>query len=59
MNFDAQIDTLSRVLVTVLGVAILVISAALIYICSILLMLRRELKSRYRLAQLARRGRRE
>jgi hypothetical protein len=58
MNIDAQIDTLSRALVTVLGVAILVISGALIYICSILLVLRRELQSRYRLAQLARRGRR-
>jgi hypothetical protein len=53
MNLDMQIDTLSRALVTVLGVAILVISAALIYVCWMLLVLRRELKSRYRLAQLA------
>jgi hypothetical protein len=60
MNLDAQIDTLSRLLVTVLGAAILVVSATLIYICSILLVLRQELGSRYRLAQFARRsGQRE
>jgi hypothetical protein len=57
MNIDVQIDTLSRLLVTVLGVAILVVSAALIYICSIFLVLRQALGSRYRLAQLARRDR--
>jgi hypothetical protein len=52
-----QIDTLSRVLLMVLGVAILVISAALIYICATLLVLSRQLKSRYRLAELE--GRRQ
>jgi hypothetical protein len=50
-----NLETLSRVLVTVLGVAMLVIGAALIYICSIFLVLCQCLKSRYRMAQLERR----
>jgi uncharacterized membrane protein len=46
MNLDAQIDTLSRLLVTVLGVAILIVSAALIYIISLCMELHREIRLR-------------
>jgi hypothetical protein len=46
LNIDAQIDTLSRLLVTVLGVAILIVSAALIYIISLCMQLSREMRRR-------------
>jgi cell division protein FtsL len=51
MNIDAQIDTLSRVLVTVLGVAILVVSAALLYIISLCMELHQEIRRHRTLRQ--------
>jgi hypothetical protein len=56
MNIDAQIDTLSRVLVMVLGISVLVVSAALIYIISLCMQLHRQMRQLYRRPQVERNG---
>ena len=54
MSLEVEIDTLARTLVMVLGVSILVVSAILIYICSLCIQLHREVRRRYRRPEVAR-----